>query len=286
MAKASPRTSKDQKFSLFFVYAILIFFSLTTIAPFIWMLITSFKQLEDVSKPGVLPPHWTKAAAWHPENYKAVVQQIPFGRYYLNSFFIACWVTLLTVLTSAMAAFAFARLQWKGRDTLFLLYLGTMMIPGVVTMIPNYTIMVRAHLLDTYTGLIVPASFSAFGTFLLRQFMLGIPRALDEAAVLDGAGPWTVFWDVIMPISKAGLAALAILTFLGNYGSFYWPLIIVKSDQLRTLPIGLMFYDGNYGQQTNYIMAAGMMSLVPPLVLFMFGQKQLIRGIQMGAVKG
>jgi ABC-type glycerol-3-phosphate transport system permease component len=250
------------------------------------MLITSFKQLQDVSKPGVLPPDWIKPKSWHPENYKAVVQQIPFGTYYLNSFVIACWVTFLTVLTSAMAAFAFARLEWKGRNILFLLYLGTMMIPGVVTMIPNYTIMVRMHLLDTYTGLIVPASFSAFGTFLLRQFMLGIPKALDEAAVLDGAGPWTVFWDVIMPISKAGLAALAILTFLGNYGSFYWPLIIVKSDQLRTLPIGLMFYDGNYGQQTNYIMAAGMMSLVPPLVLFIVGQKQLIRGIQMGAVKG
>jgi ABC-type glycerol-3-phosphate transport system permease component len=278
--------TKERGVTMVFVYAVLIFFSITTIAPFLWMLITSFKQLEDVSKTGILPPHWTQAKTWHPENYPAVVKQIPFARYYLNSFLVAAWVTFLTVLTSAMAAFAFSRLNWKGRDTLFLLYLGTMMIPGVVTMIPNYTIMVKLHLLDTYTGLIVPVSFSAFGTFLLRQFMLAIPRALDEAAVLDGAGPWTIFWDVIMPISKAGLAALAILTFLGNYGSFYWPLILVKSDQLRTLPIGLMFYDGNYGQQTNYIMAAGMMSLIPPLLLFIIGQKQLIRGIQMGAVKG
>jgi len=244
------------------------------------MVFTSFKSLEDVDKPGFMP------LSWHPKNYGQVFHDISFATYYLNSFLVAAWVTLLTVFTSAMAAFAFARLKWRGRDLVFLLYLGTMMIPGVVTMIPNYAIVVNLHLLDSYTGLIVPASFSAFGTFLLRQFMQSVPKALDEAAILDGASPWVVFWDVIMPISKAGLAALAILTFLGNYGSFYWPLLLVTSDQLRTLPVGLMTYDTNYGQQTNLLMAAGMMSLVPPLLIFIFGQKQLIRGIQMGAVKG
>lgn len=262
------------------IYLVLGVFALTTLAPFVWMLLTSFKSLEQVNKPGILPREW------HSENYKTVFTEVPFALYYLNSFLVAAWVTFLTVLTSSLAAFAFARLEWKGRNTVFLLYLGTMMVPGVVTMIPNYVIMVKLHLLDSYTGLIVPASFSAFGTFLLRQFMLNIPKALDEAAILDGAGAWTVFWDVIMPVSKPGLAALGILTFLGNYGSFYWPMILIKSPNLRTLPIGMMYYDSIYGRETNLIMAAGMMSLVPPLLLFVLGQRQMIKGIQMGAVKG
>ena len=272
--------TKQKNWTLLFVYVILGIFSISTLIPFAWMLFTSFKTLQEVDKPGLLPHQWEGG------NYREVFKQIPFGQYYLNSFLIAAWVTFLTVVTSAMSAFAFARMQWKGRDQVFLLYLATMMVPGVVTMIPNYTIIVKMHLLDSYTGLIVPASFSAFGTFLLRQFMISIPKALDEAAYLDGATPWTTFWDVIMPIAKPGLAALGILTFLGNYGSFYWPLILIKSDSLRTLPIGMLNFDGTYGRQTNLIMAAGMMSLIPPLLLFLVGQKQLLKGIQMGAVKG
>lgn len=262
------------------VYTTLLVLCLTTVAPFIWMLFTSFKTLQEVDQPGLLP------RAWHTENYAEVFRQIPFAIYYLNSFVVAAWVTFLTVVTSALSAFAFARMQWRGRDQVFLLYLGTMMVPGVVTMIPNYAIVVQLHLLDSFTGLIVPASFSAFGTFLLRQFMLGIPKALDEAAYLDGATAAMTFWDVVMPICKPGLAALGILTFLGNYGSFYWPLILIKSEHLRTLPIGMLNFDGNYGRETNLIMAAGMMSLLPPLFLFVIGQKQLLKGIQMGAVKG
>lgn len=259
---------------------ILMIFVLMTVGPFLWMFFTSFKALDQVEKPGLVPREW------QPENYRRVFDQIPFAIFYLNSFFVAAWVTFLTVLSSSMAAFAFARMRWKGRDQFFKLYLATMMIPGVVTMIPNYTIVVKLHMLDSFTGLIVPAAFSAFGTFLLRQFMLGIPTALDEAAYLDGATPWNVFWDVVMPVTKPGLAALAILTFLGNYGSFYWPMILVKSEHMRTLPIGMMFFDSNYGRETNLIMAAGVMSILPPLILFMVGQKQFIKGIQMGAVKG
>jgi ABC-type glycerol-3-phosphate transport system permease component len=161
-----------------------------------------------------------------------------------------------------------------------------MMIPGVVTMIPNYTLMVKLHMLDSYTGLIVPSAFGAFGTFLLRQFMLTIPKALDEAATIDGAGHWSVFVDVVLPLARPGLIALAIFTFLGNYGSFYWPLILIKTESLRTLPIGIMYFDGNYGQQTNLLMAASLMSLLPPIVLFLIGQKYLVKGIAFGAVKG
>jgi ABC-type glycerol-3-phosphate transport system permease component len=146
--------------------------------------------------------------------------------------------------------------------------------------------MVKMHLLDSYTGLILPSAFGAFGTFLLRQFMLTIPKALDEAATIDGANYWAIFVDIVLPLSRSGLIALAIFTFLGNYGSFYWPLILVKSESLRTLPIGIMYFDSAYGQQTNLLMAASVMSLLPPILLFLLGQKYLVKGIAFGAVKG
>lgn len=261
-------------------HLVLTFMALTSLAPFVWMVLASFKPLEEVEQINPLP------TVWHPENYARVFEQIPFARYYFNSVFIAAWVTLLQCLTSAMAAYAFARLRWRGRDVVFRLYLATLMIPGVVTMIPNYTLMVWLHLLDSYIGLIVPAAFSAFGTFLLRQFMLTIPPSLDEAAKIDGASHWQIFWDIIMPLSRAGLITLAIFTFMGNYGSFFWPLILIKSDHLRTLPIGMLYFDTNYGRQTNLIMAASVMNILPLVVLFVVSQRFLVRGIQLGAVKG
>ncbi len=262
------------------VVIILVVFAVSTLAPLLWMIFTSFKPLQDVEGGSLVPK------TWHSENYSSVFQQVPFARYYLNSVFIAAWVTFLTCLTSAMGAFAFSRLEWKGRDALFRLYLATMMIPGVVTMIPNYTLMVKLHLLDSYTGLIIPSAFGAFGTFLLRQFMLTIPKALDEAATIDGAGYWSVFVDIVLPLARPGVIALAIFTFLGNYGSFYWPLVLIKSDSLRTLPVGMMYFDTTYGRQTNLLMAASVMSLLPPILLFLIGQKHLIKGIAFGAVKG
>lgn len=261
-------------------YLLLTVIALSMLIPFVWMVLTSFKPLEEVEGLNPIP------TVWHPENYLSVFERIPFARYYFNSLFVAAWVTFLTCLTSAMAAFAFARLHWRGRDAVFRLYLATLMIPGVVTMIPNYTLMVGLHMLDSYVGLIVPASFSAFGTFLLRQFMLTIPPALDEAAEVDGANRWQVFWDVIMPLARPGIITLAIFTFMGNYGSFFWPLILIKSEHLRTLPIGMLYFDTNYGRQTNLIMAASVMNIIPLVVLFMFSQRYLIKGIQLGAVKG
>ncbi len=263
-------------------YLVLTLIAVTMLVPFVWMVLASLKSMRDVE---LLNPLATRDG-WNPGNYHDVFSQIPFARYYFNSLFIAAWVTFLTCLTSAMAAFAFSRLQWRLRDSVFRLYLATLMIPGVVTMIPNYALMVKLHLLDSYVGLIVPAAFSAFGTFLLRQFMMTIPPAMDEAAEMDGASKWQVFWDVIMPLARPGLITLAIFTFMGNYGSFFWPLILIKSEHLRTLPIGMLFFDTNYGRQTNLIMAASVMNIIPLVVLFVVSQKFLVKGIQLGAVKG
>jgi ABC-type glycerol-3-phosphate transport system permease component len=244
------------------------------------MVLASFKPIEEVEEVNPFP------TVWRLSNYPAVFKEIPFARYYFNSLFIAAWVTFLQCLTSSMAAYAFARLRWRGRDHVFRLYLATLMIPGVVTMIPNYTLMVNLGLLDSYAGLVVPASFSAFGTFLLRQFMLTIPPSLDEAAAIDGASHWQIFWDVILPLARPGLITLAIFTFLGNYGSFFWPLILIKSEHLRTLPIGMLYFDSMYGKQTNLIMAASVMNIIPLVILFVVSQKFIVKGIQLGAVKG
>ena len=250
--------------------------------PFVWMVLASFKTVQDIEGPSFFPP------VWHPENYPRVftLPRVSFARYYFNSLFVAAWVTFLTCLTSAMAAFAFARLRWRFRDGVFRLYLATLMIPGVVTMIPNFATMVKLHLFDTYAALIVPTSFSAFGVFLLRQFMLTIPSSLDEAAAIDGASKWQIFWDVIMPLARPGVITLAIFAFLGNYGALWWPLVILKSPHLRTLPTGMLYFDTMYGRQTNLLMAASVMAIIPPLILFVVGQKFLVRGIQLGAVKG
>lgn len=257
--------------------------------PFIWMVLTSLKPLSEVGLDTWMPTtyQWSNYRdVFDYENPDINRRGIQFARFYWNSIFVASWVTFLQVTTSAMAAFAFSRLNWPGRDRVFLMYLGTMMLPGLVMMIPNYQIMIELGLVDTFPGLILPAAFSAFGTFLLRQFMLSIPASLDEAAEIDGASKWRVFWDIILPMSRPGLITLAIFTFMGNYNSFFWPLVMLKSESHYTLPIGLMYFDSSRGQSTHLLMAAVTMSVVPMVIIFVVLQKYLVKGIQLGAVKG
>jgi len=254
--------------------------SFTMVLPFVWMVLTSLKPLAEVGLEDWIP----SATRWG--NYREVFDVIPFARFYWNSIFIAAWVTFLQVFTSSLAAFSFARLHWPGRDQVFLLYLATLMLPGLVMMIPNYQIMISLRLVDTFAGLILPAAFSAFGTFLLRQFMLTIPSSLDEAAEIDGASKWQIYWNVVLPLARPGLIALTIFVFIGNYQSFFWPLVMLKSLAKYTLPIGLLFFDSTRGQSTHLIMAAVTMSILPMIVLFMALQRYLVKGIQLGAVKG
>lgn len=190
------------------------------------------------------------------------------------------------MLTSSLAAFSFSRLEWPGRDRFFLLYMGTTMLPGLVMMIPNYQLMVALGLTDSLLGLILPSSFTAFGTFLLRQFMLGLPKAIDEAAEIDGATTWQLFWEIILPLSRPGVISLAIFTFVGNYNSFFWPLVMLKSPHNYTLPVGLLFFNNSQGQEIPLLMAAAVMTMLPMILLFLIFQKQLVKGIQAGAVKG
>ncbi|MDP7632902.1 MAG: carbohydrate ABC transporter permease [Candidatus Latescibacteria bacterium] len=264
------------------LHVVLTLCSLSLALPFVWMALTGLKTIEEAGMDTWLPEQFM----WSNFSDVFATKGIQFGRWYWNSLYIAATVTFLQVLTSSLAAFSFSRLKWPGRDKVFLLYLGTMMLPFLVMMVPNYQLMIKLGIVDTYWGLIIPASFSAFGTFLLRQFMLGIPASLDEAAEIDGASKWQLCWDVILPLARPGMITLAIFTFIGNYQSFFWPLVMMKSVHRYTLPIGLMFFDSTQGQQTNLLMAAITMSVVPMILIFVLLQRHLVRGIQLGAVKG
>lgn len=206
--------------------------------------------------------------------------------FYLNSLLVAVTVTLGTLITSALAAFAFARLEFPGRNALFLTYLSTLMVPFVVTMIPIFALLKLLRLTDTYFALIVPVIFSAYGTFLLRQFFLAIPRDLEDAARLDGCGHLGVLRHVILPLSKPALATLGTFTFLGTWNSFMWPLIVINSEEKMPLMVGLYAFMGEYSAQWHLLMAASVMVMVPVILVFVLGQRYFIEGIVLSGMKG
>lgn len=212
--------------------------------------------------------------------------EINFSLYGWNSLFVAVCVMIGQVVTSAMAGFAFARLEWKGRDSVFLLYLATLMVPGVVTLLPNYVILKSLGWLDSFQALIIPAMFTAFGTFMMRQFMTGLPRGLEEAAEIDGASLWKTFWIIIMPLSKPALITLSIFSFMGTWQSFTWPLIVTHSEHMRVLPVALRYFDSSQGTNYSLLMTGSVVMMLPMIVLFVFGQRFFVRGIQLGALKG
>ncbi len=272
-------------------FLILVLLACAMALPFCWMVMVSLKPLSEIEKPNFIPERWDTGSYPVVLNMQAptgVNQKLNlnFGKWYFNSIFIASWVTLLQLVTSSMAAYAFSRISWPGRDKVFLLYLGTLMIPSLILIIPNFMVMVKLRLVNTYLGLILPASFSAFGTFLLRQFMLTIPHSLDEAAEVDGANRFQIFRHIVLPLTRPGLITLALFTFIGNYGAFFWPLVMIRDEWLHTLPVGMLYFNNAYSQQVNLLMAASLMNLLPPIIAFIALQKFLVRGIQLGAVKG
>ena len=264
------------------LHVIIYALALATIAPFIWMLLTSVKDIGDIF---VYPPKWLPSK-FHFENYARAFQAAPFGRYYLNSLIVACTVTLGQLITCSMAAYAFARLQFKGRDVLFYIFLGTMMIPYQVTMIPSFMVLYWLGWVDSYQAMIVPGLASAFGTFLLRQFFLTIPKELEEAAYIDGCGKFRVLWQIIIPLSKPALATLAIFTFMGTFNDFIWALIVVNSDHLRTVQLGLAIFRDRYITDWDLLMAGSVMATLPILIIFFFAQKYFIKGITLSGIKG
>jgi multiple sugar transport system permease protein len=185
-----------------------------------------------------------------------------------------------------MAAYVFAKIEFKGREKIFVLYLATLMIPGQVTMIPNFIILKYMGLLNTFTGLMLPSLINAFATFILRQNMRIIPDAYIEAAVIDGASHFTIFYRVVLPLSKPIIAALGIITFMGTWNSYLWPLIILTSKNKMTLPVGLSLLSGQHGAEYNLLMAGSLISIIPILIVFLFTQKYFEKGLSLGGIKG
>lgn len=256
-------------------------FALIIAAPFIWMILTSFKDMSEIY---VYPPKWLPEK-FNFDNYVKAFTAAPFGRYYANSLIVAFTVTLGQLITCSMAAFAFARLKFKGRDILFYVFLGTMMIPYNVTMIPSFMVLYWLGWIDSYYALIVPGLASAFGTFLLRQFFITIPRELEEAAYIDGATKLQVLRRIIIPLAKPALATLAIFTFMGVFNDFIWALIVVNSEQMQTVQLGLAIFRDRYLTEWDLLMAGSVTAVLPILIVFFFAQKYFIQGITLSGLK-
>jgi multiple sugar transport system permease protein len=281
---ALPTTRRSPRFrtSHLLLHAVLIAGSVVMLLPFFWMFSTSLKRPPEIFK---YPPIWIPSQfAW--DNYSTTVAAMPFGRFYLNSLIVTVSVTTLQILVSSLAAFAFARLRFRGREALFLLYLATLMIPFQVTMLPNFILVRWLGWYDTYQALILPTAFSAFSTFLLRQYFMGIPRELDEAARMDGASSWRIWWQVILPLSGPVLAALAIFVSLNSWNDFLWPLIITNSLEMRTLPVGLSTFQGQFKVEWHLLMAGSVIAMLPVLIVYIVGQRWFIKGITMTGMGG
>lgn len=280
---AAQRKEKTLQIS---TYLILIIGAVSMILPFLWMLTTSLKTLESIF---VQPKDWIQmfvptAFVW--QNYVEAWTKVPFGQFYLNSVIVGLAVTIGQVFTSSLAAYAFARLKFPGRDKLFFAYLATMMIPGSVTMIPVYVLMRVFGWVDTYKALIIPAIFSAYGTFMLRQFFMTLPKDLEDAAEIDGCGFFRIYMTIILPLSKPALATLTVFTFLGNWGSFMWPLLVTNTMSMRTLPIGLDSFKTQYATDWHLLMAGSVMAVVPIVIIFVLTQRYFVESIKLTGVKG
>jgi multiple sugar transport system permease protein len=262
-------------------WVLLVVVALFVLLPFVWMILTSFKTEADVfGHPlQLLPTHWTLS------DYTGVWQSLPFARLFLNSIIFAGGVTIISVLFDSLAAFALARMEFRGKTLAFYLVLATLMVPYEITLIPLFQTVFQLHWLNTYQGLIVPRATNAFGIFLLRQFFVSIPRDLDEAARLDGASEFAIYWRIILPLAKPALVTLAVFHFMYNWNDFLWPLIITTSTTMRNLPAGLTLFSGQFVVQHGILMAGATISLLPLALAFFFAQRYFVSGITTTGLK-
>jgi multiple sugar transport system permease protein len=262
-------------------YLLLLAGGLSMIVPFLWMLTTSLKTPGAVlvTPPEIVPHNPTL------ESYRRVAEAVPLLRMFGNSLLVTVASVAGQLATSAMSAYAFARMRWRGRDALFLLYLATLMVPSQVTITPLFILMQRLGWVDTYQGLIAPGLVSAFGTFLLRQAMLGIPREYEEAAFLDGGTHWTVFRNVALPLIGPSLATLAVFAVMGSWNAFLWPLFITRDERLMTLPVGLATLHGRYTTEWSMVMAGAVITVLPIVLVYLAAQRAFIRGVALSGLK-
>jgi len=281
-ARADGPGGGKRRGSLWAVHLVLILGAVVMVGPFVWEVLTSLKTLGESTRvpPTLLPESWQ----WG--NYVEVFDRLPFGSMFLNTVLMTIGRTLGQLVFCSLAAYAFARLEFPGRNVLFVLFLAVLMVPPQLFLIPQYQIMANLGWLNTLQALILPGMFSAFGTFLLRQFFLTLPKEVEEAARLDGANPLQVYWYVALPLVKPGLLALGILTILWSWNDLLWPLIVTIDPERMPLSAGLATLQGQYDTPYTLLMAGSLLATAPVILLFLMLQKQFIQGIAMTGTKG
>ncbi len=275
-SRRHPGWAHARRWGLFLLAATL---ATLTVLPLLWMISSSFKEPSDVYSFGLLPERPTL------DNYRYVIGDAPLLRWMGNSFFISVTVTVLGLWFHSMAGYALARLTFPGREVIFFTIFSTFLVSLPVILVPLFILVRELGMINQYSGLIVPAIFNAFGIFLLRQFYLGIPRELEEAALVDGAGYWRIYWQIILPLSRPILAALSVFFFLANWNSFLWPLVTTTDESLYVVQVGIASFQQQYSSSQNYIMAASTIVALPTLILFFVFQRQLIESIKTSGFK-
>ena len=262
-------------------HVILMAGAITMLVPFIWMLSSSFKSLNEVF---VFPPRlFGRRIVW--ENYTKISSRFSYVTYFKNSIIVSAWVVVWQVFTSAIAGYVFAKLRFKGRDKIFVLYLATMMVPFHVTVITNFLQMSKYGLVNTLWSLMLPSSVSAFGTFLMRQFFITVPDELIEAAKIDGCNPFTTFLQICFPLAKSTIATLAIFCFMGVWNDYFSPLVYLNDIRKYTLPLGLASMKGMYSTDWPVLMAASVIAVIPVLIAFLLAQDAFVKGVMMSGMK-
>jgi len=264
------------------IYLLLLGGALIMFFPFYWMVTTAFKSLmEAITIPPTIIP-----SVWRADNFVEAWNQAPFPRYFANSIFMAGSCTAGTIMTSILAAYAFARLRFFGKDLLFVMFLATMMIPFEVTLIPDFLIIKTLGWYNTYAALIIPWTASVFGIFLLRQFFLSMPKELYEATLLDGGTHFQFLWKVAVPLAVPAIISVGIFSFLSSWNSLLWPIIVTSSKNMRPIQVGLTAFQGEAGSDWNLMMAAATLAVLPIVIMFLLAQKQFVEGIARTGIKG
>ena len=253
--------------------------AILTVSPLVWMICASLKPGDETFSANLLPQHWTL------ENFQYVFTASPFWRYMLNSFFIAGTITVVALWFHSMAGFALARLKFPGREVIFLIIFSTFLVSLPVIIVPLFILVRQMGMVNSYAGLIIPAIFNAFGIFLLRQFYIAVPQELQEAAIIDGASYFRIYWSVMLPLSRPILAALAVFFFLANWNAFIWPLTITNDRSLWVVQIAIASFHQQYSSSWNYIMAGSAIVALPTLLLFFIFQRQLVESIKTSGLK-
>lgn len=261
------------------LYAVAIFYTFIAIGPFIWTLITSFKPASETAKMTV---DFSKLTF---DNYYYIWSKFPFLRWTFNSIFVGVIVTFFNMLINSMAGYALARINFPGKNAVFILILAMMMVPGQVVMVPTYMLLSKFGWVDTYRGLTIPFLYSLFNIFLMRQFFLSLPKSLEEAALIDGMGRFRIFFKIAIPLARPALSTQFILTFAGNWNSFLWPSLLASTPEHYTLPVGLNSFYGQYYSLWNHVTAGVMILSIPTIIIFLFFQKNFIKGIATSGMK-